>query len=1272
MVTEADIASWANRAEARFLLPVLVRRLVHETTPPLTVLRFPGHEAVALPGVDGCTEAIEGNQYVPTGNAMWEMGCDQRPRGKANDDYKKRTAEISPEDRAESTFVFVTPRLWSQKDKWREEVLARNEWRNVLVWDAVDIATWLEEAPATQIWLAEHLGIRGIGQHSPEDWYAGWASASSPSIPMTLVGSRRGSVSETLIQKLRDCERTVPVVADSRAEAIAFVIASLSLAGADDLLDRMLIISRPDVVPAAGRGGKPILLLDLQHNQEPAIGDKNRFQIIRPIAKGQFALRDSLELPHVASQQFTQSLEEAGLSYHKARALALDAGHSVTVLRRILSDDPGIKSPHWASNAEEARKTLPHALVGGWTEGEATDDITFVSLLTDTPTEEISQHSQELSIGDDAPLARIGNVTITVSQLDVLFAVGPYIQTNDLNNFLTLCLDALGERDPKLDLPENEWWLANIHGKSLRYSPALLSGIRDTLGILAVHGNVICGKRLGINLAARIGNLVTNLLTNMTEDSWLSIRPHLRSLAEAAPPVFLTCIEEDLNRESPTITTLMRTIGDGFMSQTCLRTELLWALETLAWPPQYFARVAEIVFRLCAYQPVDNYSNTPQNTARDLFRDWLQSTNLLVEERMLVLRRLAPKYRDCAIDICKSLLAHGPRHASTPLRPRWLNLEGDDVQATNHDYWKARREASSLLLDLAPFSNNELHSLISAIEVLHPEDAKRLLEEIQRWSGTANDEEKLRLATPLRQASNDLKRRLSRQQPGDQESDHLHILKSLLQEAQEAISPQDLRHEHLWLFETGYISWPELDQDEMDEKITYQERETLVRKRRHEALLQIKDAYGEDELYRFVLGLKNPSLAAQLLVGFGAPEEQVTRWAARSLAEPEREVSLKILPEALAIGDETRLEQIISRLENAGLFKDDEALIRLALSLPRVRSGWLMAEKLDGVVSATYWQNVHAYIPPDATDGDADFVVKRLIAAERPYTACAAVRFDLEKLAPELWLYLLEQMATTREENAQLPETWHLTQIFKFLDACDQISDAQIARVELPFAKGLRSYGDQGERPLWASHRLIMQDPSHYVNLLRWCFSRKDRMPEPDFSDIDKEQLELRAELAFNVLEEWSELPGVQSDGSFDEAHFVLWCEQMLKIAAEHDRRYPALSRFAECLARAAKHRGFEDWLPTAVLDLLDRSDLRDLREAFEIGIFNARGVTTRWAYDGGQQEREIAKTYRGLGLRYANSHPRVGAMLEGVAQEYERDGQRQDNQAELGERWHH
>lgn len=56
-IDETAIRQWADRHECRSNLPILVRRLIRETTSSLVSLRFPGNEAVDLSGLDGQAEA---------------------------------------------------------------------------------------------------------------------------------------------------------------------------------------------------------------------------------------------------------------------------------------------------------------------------------------------------------------------------------------------------------------------------------------------------------------------------------------------------------------------------------------------------------------------------------------------------------------------------------------------------------------------------------------------------------------------------------------------------------------------------------------------------------------------------------------------------------------------------------------------------------------------------------------------------------------------------------------------------------------------------------------------------------------------------------------------------------------------------------------------------------------------------------------------------------------------------------------------------------------
>src|SRR5713101_7697528 len=164
-----DLDHWADTLDARAQLPHLLRRLVR-TVPSIKSLNFPAYEQIQRPGFDGQVEALEGNQFVPSGLSGWEMGVGD-PKEKADDDYQKRTKEISPEEQKRTVFVFVTPRVWFKKDDWAKDKAADSNWRDVKAVDANDLEHWLEIAPDIDAWFARLTGRAPPGVQDIESYW---------------------------------------------------------------------------------------------------------------------------------------------------------------------------------------------------------------------------------------------------------------------------------------------------------------------------------------------------------------------------------------------------------------------------------------------------------------------------------------------------------------------------------------------------------------------------------------------------------------------------------------------------------------------------------------------------------------------------------------------------------------------------------------------------------------------------------------------------------------------------------------------------------------------------------------------------------------------------------------------------------------------------------------------------------------------------------------------------------------------------------------------
>lgn len=1257
---ETSIRQWADRHECRRSLPVLIRRLIRETTPSLASLRFPGNEAVDLPGLDGKAESQSATSWVPQGQSVWEMGCNQDPRRKADDDYEKRTAETPQEVRGESSFVFVTPRRWNTKTQWVTERRREGSWASIHAYDAIDLETWLEEAPTTSRWLGELLGIAFPGLMTPHEWWERWATACAPPISMKLVSTRRHNEQDALLSKLRNGEPVIPVQADDKKEAVAFVVASLIEADALDLLDKTLIVTSGDIqIPASLN--RLVVIADVDEGQEPDFGDRRGITIVRPYPKGRLDVQEAVSLSHVPSEVFRAELEAMGLPRDEAESWALQTGHSVPVLRRQLSSDPEVRRPPWARAHASAKRLLPFALAGSWIERKDMDDEAVLQLLGELGEGDVERIRDDLLALNDAPIARYGNVNVVVSQLDALFAVGPYIEREGLDRFFQLVPELLGDRDPALDLPQDQWWMANVLGKARSYSGALLSGLGDALCILSVHGAEICGHRLGLDLANRAGRVVRSLMQDADNERWLTIRGHLRTLAEASPSSFLDCLDEELRKPQPPIAAIMGTTG-GAGSGECLRTNLLWALELLAWHPIHFPRVAEIVFGLRRLEVEDNWSNSPKSTARSLFLAWPPATSLGVADRMRVLRTLSKRFKGPAIDVCISLLpGGGPRFASRTVRPQWRRFDAEVPVPTNGDVRSVAIEASHLLLDLAPYAKVELQQAIEVSTRLHPEDLSRLVAEVERWSQEASDED-------IAELRHDLRRRdvMRAYQENDDEAE----LVAALHRMEVALEPSDPRARHRWLFEKSHVEWRALVESEDQGRLSWQERNALVEERRREALAEIQDQLGEDAVLPFALSVGQPELVAQIMAPQDAAVETAVAWARAALEEAPSAASNTFLRQVLWSAGWNDLSAVSKALYERGLLATAEQRQRFAEHLPGRSVGWEVAEALGDDITSAYWNSVHVRIWDDTESDDIEYAVEKLLEVRRPRAAFSAMEFARDRLPAELWARIIQAIAQGDEPDGPFPSAYNLDEVLQYLDNSDEILNEQIAILELPFVPILCSHGHRQHKRKLAIHRELARDPSFFVQLLTWHYRRRDGAIEPEQEDFSSERREFLAELAYHALEGWKEVPGSHDDAEVESDEFTEWASDALQRAAEVDRKEVAETHFGALLARFARRRTWDDWLPECVLDFLDRPEHGGLREKFVLGVRNARGMTSRGPYDGGEQERELAGRYRTLAARYGNSHPRVAAMLISIAEDYEWDGRRHDEEAAVHERW--
>lgn len=213
IITAADLEEYAKRRDSEGVIPELIYWLVKQSVSSLSVCRIPYGDSVNQPGWDGLVETEEAFlEFVPKGFSYWEIGTGQNPQKKATNDFRKRTEKISNEERANSAFIFVTPRSsgsggWNEPKQTSWLNLKKNSgWDKIRIIDGVKLADWMREFPALGKWMAKKIGLSTSlhGINTPtEHWETikGQVGSNDPPLPPKLFITGRENAC-TALQKL--------------------------------------------------------------------------------------------------------------------------------------------------------------------------------------------------------------------------------------------------------------------------------------------------------------------------------------------------------------------------------------------------------------------------------------------------------------------------------------------------------------------------------------------------------------------------------------------------------------------------------------------------------------------------------------------------------------------------------------------------------------------------------------------------------------------------------------------------------------------------------------------------------------------------------------------------------------------------------------------------------------------------------------------------------------------------------------------------------------
>jgi hypothetical protein len=1028
---------------------------------------------------------------------------------------------------------------------------------------------------------------------------------------------------------------------------VGAALQSLPTDEADAALSRAAVVRDASAWHRLVASGEPLILLPMfDAGDLISAAARAGHGVIVPLGEGDPVEQDVTQAPPVSRRAAAAALEGMGLEHQRAYELAGLARRSTTALRRRLALTPSMRRPTWAQPAN-ARMVLPALLAGGWSETHPADR-QVASTLSRATYEEVRDRLIAWAQDTDPPVRRRGDAWYIVSKRDAWTLLAGFLTRDDLQRLEAAALIVLGTSDPKFDLPADRRWMAGALGHSAAHSGILRRGLASTLAVMGARASGTDSGDPGI-VATRV---VRELLNRANADwrLWASLATHLPDLAEASPDAFLTGVEDGLQGDKPVLLEIFTDTDDPLFGSS-KHTGLLWALERLAWSPQYLGRVAQVMARLAARDPGGRLSNRPATSLAAIFRPWLPQTAGSLDQRLAVLDMLREREPEAAWALMKSMLPEFHSVGFYSARPQWWDWapEGDH-KVTRAEYAAAVREVVRRMVDDVGTSGQRWGVLIEALPMLPPSEHNSVANRLQHLDVDAISSEDRGLIW-------EHLRKLVADHRSFEDADWAMPteLVDRVEGVRSRFEPPDPVAKYGWLF-GHHTTLPERLPDFQS---NWEARQAKVDQARTDALRTVVGGVGIAGVLAIADHAEQADLvgrAAARVPGLEGQEDEILR-THLSAEDPKRAA----FGWGYAAGRAWKhgAEWVIAKLDGVAMDWSAKQRAELLHLLGVGPETWARASKMEGETELAYWHRLHPFTVPEDHAEDA---ARHLLAAGRPNAAVdlLGMRRQEELGDPELAMEALAAVLT-RDPQGDRPSssfTYHVARLLdKLADRAD-VDQSRVAKLEWHL---LPVVGRHDRRPR-ALGQLLAKNPSFFVDVVTLVFRGEGEEPRR-LTDDERE----RAERSYNLVDSWRAIPGTRDDGTIDPAALRKWINDARARLAAAERTVVGDRIIGQVLSRSpADPDG--TWPSQPVRNVMDELENAHIEKGFVIGVLNSRGVTTRAPDAGGRQERQLAERYDGLASAVADRWPRTASVLRRIADNYRAEAKHEDVETALEE----
>jgi hypothetical protein len=1181
---------------------------------------------------------------------------------KIRDDFELRREKELPAgwERAKTTYVAVTLRKLDDITILENELKADSPWMDIRIIDAQSFEEWIEISPSVEAWLQE----QGIGPSAsvitlPKYWRE-WSEKTQPPVLTKLTLAGRDKNATDLINNLNSRGASINIQADSPEEAIVFVYSVIDSSNdskfREHFLSRSLVIKKKEdtsrflndsmpknIILCPPATSESLALVRSGHTVVNALGNKYLTESIH------------IRLTRSLRSNFEEALILMGITKEQAGIEARACGSSPSIwclwnLHKFgaLGDD----IPEWA-NQKYADLIVPAVLLGGWSE-KSEGDKEIIKKLTGKEFEKYRDQIISFVNIDNPLLVKIGDTWVISAPATAFALTIPFMTQGHLENLSSIINDVFEEIDPTIDLPLNERPYAGIRDIHLKHSVWLRDGLAESLLRIAVIGQQleVNGVMPDNQSCKTYVDTLLRKLKGLEKDwrLWASIRDELPVLVEAAPLPFVEALEGLLRGEPEDLIPLFYE-GNDLLFGHSYHTGLLWALEVLAWSPDYIGRVATILAKLAKIDPGGKTSNRPINSLREILLAWHPGTSASLDLRLQALDLILERVPDMGWKLLIELMPKSYGESSFQTNePIWRDFGRSEREILTNkivrDNYIGIINRAITHAQMIPDRWIELIDYYDDVSDNHQEAIEEGLSKIAKTD--LSEENRKKIWNTLREFIGK-----NREFPSASWSLHEDQIKRL-EYITELFSPVNDIDRFSWLFNEYWpdIPFPREDNDKYDEEIK------RLRKNAIEYLWQKR---GINSIKKLLNEVSFPGSVSAYVFEFLKNETDVIRIIedADQGSNGEQIFAKCLSSLAYNIYGDNWTKTLLKKAKE--LCWPPKVLVNVFLGYPDSQITFDLMGSLGEEVDQEYWKSRESWIRIEDNKGVLNFAIEKFVTVGRAIDILNFASHHAKQLEAVLLFKLLDKSLVELNEG-KMPVGnlgYHIEEIFNKLRVREDIDQSMLARKEYLYLPLLTKSFKVKDLAL---HKIMAKDAKFFIDVLCDLYRQKSA-PEEEIEP--SQQQKNRAEFAWHLIRSWKHPPGIDDDGQIMEGILNDWVTEARKLATEQDRTEAADLHIGHVLFYYPEDPTDSIWPHKELRRLIEGVQNDQIERGIEIEQFNSRGVVSKAMFEGGDQERVLATKWRNWAKKMDIRWFRTKVMLERIASSWDAYAKTEDERKE-------